>query len=100
MTRKISLTVNDTPVSLDYFVSGYIDHVVGGIVASLRDTGEIKNLELTLDKEGQVKIDLNGAGVPLTFFPVQIIRSTLLGILEPLKGVGKKVNNVALSISR
>jgi len=39
MTRQISLSVNDAPINLDYFVHNYIDHVVGGILASLHDTG-------------------------------------------------------------
>ena len=37
MTRRITLTVNNMPISLDYFVEGYLDHVVGGILASLLD---------------------------------------------------------------
>ena len=69
MTRKINLSVNDKPIKLDYFVAGYVDHVTGGIIASLKDTGEIKTLELTIDNEGQVKINLNGADVPLKLLP-------------------------------
>jgi hypothetical protein len=38
MTEQISLSVNDVPIQLDYFVREYIDHVIGGIVASLKDT--------------------------------------------------------------
>ena len=100
MTRKIDLSVNDKPVKLDYFVTGYVDHVVGGIIASLKDTGEIKTLELTIDNEGQVKIILNGADVPLTPFPVEIIRSTVTGMVATLKGVDKGVDRLELKISR
>ena len=100
MTRQISLTVNDAPINLDYFVAGYLDHVAGGIVGSLKDTGEIETLELTVDNAG-VTINLNGAAVPLTAFPVQIIRSTLSGVLAPLKGVDKdRMDRVRLTIRR
>jgi len=100
VTRKISLSVNNKPVKLDYFVEGYVDHIVGGIVASLKDTGEIKSLELTIDNQGQVKIDLNGADVPLSFFPVEIIRSTVTGMVATLKGVDKGIDRLELKISR
>ena len=100
MTSKIDLSVNDKPVKLDYFVAGYIDHVVGGIVASLKDTGEIKTLELTIDNEGQVKINLNGADVPLSYFPVEIIKNTITGMVVTLKGVDEGIDRLELKISR
>jgi hypothetical protein len=100
VTRKISLSVNNKPIKLDYFVEGYIDHVVGGIIASLKNTGEIKSLELAIDNEGQVKIDLNGADIPLSYFPVEIIRSTITGMTSTLKGVDKSINTLELKISR
>jgi hypothetical protein len=100
MTRKISLSVNNKPIKLDYFVEGYVDHVVGGIIASLKDTGEIKSLELTIDNQGQVKIDLNGADVPLGYFPVEIIRNTITGMASTLKGVDKDIDRLELKISR
>jgi hypothetical protein len=100
VTREISLSVNDTPVKLDYFVTGYIDHVVGGIVASLKDTGDIKTLELTIDSDGLVAMDLNGAEVPLSFFPSEIIKSTVEGMVTPLKGVTGGVSSLELKITR
>ena len=89
MTRQVSLSVNDVPVKLDYFVQEYIDHVVGGIVASLHNTGEIESLDLSLDNEGRVTIELNYADVPLKEFPNEIIRSTIMGMVSTLKGVGE-----------
>jgi hypothetical protein len=100
VTRKIDLSVNDKPVKLDYFVVGYIDHVVGGIIASLKDTGEIKALELTIDNEGQVKIVLNGADIPLGYFPVEIIRNTMTGMAASLKGVDGGIDRLELKITR
>jgi hypothetical protein len=100
VTRGISLSVNDITISLDYFVSGYIDHVVGGIVNSLKNTGNIDNLELTIDNKGQVRIMLNGTEIPLSYFPVEIIRSTVLGMVAPLKGVSDRIDNLQISINR
>jgi hypothetical protein len=100
VTKKIELSVNDKPIKLDYFVAGYVDHVTGGIIASLKDTGEIKTLELTIDNEGQVNIILNGSDVSLTPFPVEIIRSTVMGMVATLKGVDKGVDRLRLKLSR
>jgi hypothetical protein len=100
VTREISLAVNNAPISLDYFVTGYIDHVVGGIVASLKGTSEIKNLELSIDNDGIVVLNLNGAEVPLNFFASEIVKNTFEGIVKPLKGVTGGVTNLELKIVR
>ena len=99
MTRQISLSVNDVPIKLDYFVQDYIDHVVGGILSSLRDTEEIESLELSIDNEGQVTINLNNSVIPLKYFPNEIIRSTILGMVSTLKGVGE-VNRLEMTIGK
>jgi len=99
MTRGVRLSVNDVPINLDYFVEGFIDHVVGGILASLKDTGEIENLELSIDNDSQVAISLNGNAVPLKYFPNEIIISTILGMVSTLKGVDE-VNRLQISIKR
>ena len=99
MTEQISLSVNDVPIQLDYFVREYIEKVVGGILASLHDTGEIESLQLNIDNEGQVTINLNNADVPIKYFPNDIIKSTILGMVAPLKGVGE-VDRLEITISR
>ena len=99
MSKQVSLSVNDMPIKLDLFVYGYIEHVVGGILASLKDTEEIESLKLTIDNEGQVKIELNGSVIPLKPFPNEIIKSTVLGVVSPLKGVSG-VNRLELTIDR
>jgi len=97
MARQVSLSVNDIPVNLDYFVHKYLGCVVGGILASLRDTGEIRSLELSIDDEGQVAINLNGSDVPLKEFPNDIIRRTVIGMVLPLRGVDE-VKRLQLNI--
>ena len=100
MAKKISLSVNNKPIKLDLFVEGYVYHVVNGIIASLKDTGAIKKLELDIDNAGDVKINLNGAEVPLSFFPVEIIRNTLAGLVSNLKGVDGKLKTLELKIAQ
>jgi hypothetical protein len=98
MSKQVSLSVNDVPINLDYFVQEYIDHVVGGILASLKDTGKIESLKLSIDNKGQLAINLNGSVIPLKYFPNEIIRSTILGMVAPLKGVDG-VDRLQLNIS-
>jgi len=100
VTRKISLSVNDKPIALDYFVSGYLDHVTGGIVASLKGASEIKNLELNIDNDGQVTIKLNGDDIPLVYFATEIVKSTVTGMVAPLKGVEGAIDKLELKINR
>jgi hypothetical protein len=98
MAKKVQLLVNHNPITLDYFVHEYLEKVVSGIIASLNDTGEIERLELIIDESGQVSIHLNNAEVTLKEFPVQIIRSTIEGILAPLKGVEGVISRVEIKI--
>ena len=98
MGKKVNLSVNHTPVALDFFVHEYVEKVVGGIVASLKDTGDIDSLELSIDNRGQVAICLNGAEVSLKEFPMQIITSTIEGMVASLKGVEGVINSVEIRI--
>jgi hypothetical protein len=82
---QISLSVNDTSIALDDFVQGYIDHVVGGILASLKGTEAIKGVDLTIEAD-QVSIVLNNAAVPLNPFATRIIRNTIVGMISSLHG--------------
>jgi hypothetical protein len=100
VTRNISLSVNDTPIKLDYFVAGYLDHVTGGIISSLKGSGEIKDLELNIDSDGIVTVNLNGADIPLNYFASEIVKSTVAGMLAPLKGVEGAIDKLKLKIGR
>jgi hypothetical protein len=98
MTKEVTLTVNEVPIKLDYFVESYVDHVTAGIVGSLRGTGEIRDLELTVEETGRVRIHLNGEDVSLKPFPILIIRQTLEGLVRPLKGVEKPLATARVTI--
>jgi hypothetical protein len=100
MARNVALSVNNVPINLDYFVTEYIDCVMGGIVASLHDTGEIDSLKLAIDNEGQVSLTLNNSDVPLKYFPNDIIKSTILGMVAPLKGVDSAIDTLEITVSK
>jgi hypothetical protein len=95
---QVSLSVNDAPIALNNFVQGYINHVVGGILASLKGTGEIKSVDLTIEGD-QVSIVLNNAAVPLTPFATRIIHNTMTGMISSLKGV-HKIERMQLNIKK
>jgi hypothetical protein len=95
---QVSLSVNDAPIALDDFVQGYIDHVVGGILASLKGTGALKKVDLTIEGD-QVSIVLNNAAVPLNPFATRIIHNTMMGMISSLQGV-HKIDRMQLNIKK
>ena len=100
-SREVRLFVNDAPIELDQFVRGYIDHVEEGILASLKDTGEIRDVDLSIEG-ARVSIVLNGAIVPLNPFATRIIRATIAGMVSALKGVrgDRAIERMGVSIKR
>ena len=98
MTRRVSLLANDQPVDLDYFVEGFIDLTTGGMVAALKDTDEIKTLEVTIEGD-KVNINLNDTAVPINDFVSQIFKSTIEGMVSSLKGVDE-ISKLRINIIR
>lgn len=99
MTRQVNLTVNETPITLDYFVEKYIYHVVEGMLASLEGTGDIGSADMSIDDGGQVTINLNNAQVPINPFVNMIINKTMVAIVSNLKGVNE-INRLNLTIRK
>jgi hypothetical protein len=99
MTEKISLQVNGNDIVLDHFVLAFIEHTVIGMIGSLKDTGPVSTLALSIDG-GKVKIVLNGKAVKTNEFSSKIIKSTVFGMVSPLKGVVGTVNNLKIDIAR
>jgi hypothetical protein len=83
---KTELWVEGAIIELNPFVEQILAGTVAGAVRSLKDTGDLKNLELQVD-EGQVGIRVNAKEVPLTPFPNDIIANTLTGFVSALKGI-------------
>ena len=99
MTRQVSLSVNDVPIELEYFVHGFIYHVVSGMLAALQGTGEMGSLDLDIDEGKQVTINLNNAQVPVSPFVNKIIDNTVVGMVSSLKGVSD-IKRLNLTIRR
>ena len=97
-SKQVNLYVNDVPIEIDYFVQGFIDHVISGILTALRGTCRVKNLDFSLEGN-TVNIDLNGSIVPLNAFANKIIRNTVVGMITSLKGVSE-VKKLKIEISR
>jgi hypothetical protein len=98
MTRKIVLSVNNTPVEIDYFVQNFLDHTVSGMVSSLEGVMEIREIDVTM-KGDRITIVLNGDLLPINDFVNDIFRNTLLGMLSTLKGVSD-IHQLTLGIQR
>ena len=98
MTRQVSLLVNDAPIALDYFVQSFIDHTVSGMIEALEGTGQIKNLNLLIDRN-KVAIDLNGASVVINAFVTKIVKTTAIGMVSSLKGV-REIKKLRINITR
>ena len=98
MTKEVKLWVNDSAIPVDYFVEGFIDHTVGGMVTVLEGVGEIKTLVLTIDGD-EVSILLNDEKLPANRFVSTIFKSTVSGMVSVLKGV-QDTKKIKIDIKR
>ena len=98
MTGKITLLVNDAPIGLSYFVQEFIEHTVGGMIASLEGTGEMETLDISVEGD-TVKINLNNAPVPTNQFVSKVFKNTIVGMVSSLKGVSE-INKIHLSVKK
>ncbi len=86
MTKKAALSVNGSPIALDFFVESFVHHTVSGMIESLENTEPIRELTLSIDGD-KVDVQLNGKAVATNRFASMIIKSTVFGMISPLKGV-------------
>jgi hypothetical protein len=98
MTRKIKLSVDDSPIEMDYFVQSFIDHVVFGMVSSLEGIHNISDIEIKIDGN-DAAVSANNNAVPLNDFASAIISSTVRGMVSPLKGV-ERAERIKIGIHR
>ncbi len=98
MTRRVALSVDDVPVEIDYFVQSFIDHTIGGMAGALEGVVEIGSLDVSI-KGDKVVVDINGKAIALNPFVNRLVKSTLDGLLLPLKGVCS-TDGVKLHIDR
>ena len=97
-SEKVCLSVNDAPIQLEGFVREFVEQVMTGIVTTLKGTGEIQSLKLSIKGEA-TQINLNGALVPVIPFVGEFIRNTVIGMVSSLKGVGQ-IDRLEISITK
>ena len=98
MTVELNLIVNDSPIRTDYFVEAFIDHTVSGMMEALEGTGEIGELDLSIEGE-TVSIVLNGDKIPTNAFVNKIMKATIEGMVSTLKGV-KEIKKLSITIRK
>jgi len=87
MADEVSLKVNRQPIDMIPFVEDYVAQGADGIVQSLRGAAPTAELELLVTADA-VTVSQNGGVLEVNEFVSRIIRSTLLGMVTPLKGAG------------
>ena len=98
MTRHISISVNDNPIEMDYFVQRFIDHTVYGMVSSLEGITDISDIEIKINGN-DANISVNNNSVSLNDFVANIVSSTMRGMVSSLKGV-EKTERIQIAIQR
>lgn len=86
MADQVNLKVNGQPIDMIPFVEDYVAQVADGIVQSLRGAAPTDKLALQVS-EAAVSVNQNGGELEVNEFVSKIIRSTVLGMVTPLKGV-------------
>lgn len=98
MTKIVNLFVNGEVIGLDYFVSGFLDHTISGMLASLEGVGTIENAQISIN-EASVLVKVNDGEIPVNPFVSRIMRSTIYGMVSSLKGVGT-IDNLQIMIQK
>jgi hypothetical protein len=86
MPDQVNLKVNGQPIDMIPFVEDFVAQVADGIVQSLRGAAPMDKLELLVTADA-VTVQQNGGALEVNEFVSKIIRSTVLGMVTPLKGV-------------
>ena len=77
MIDNFRLVINDKAIDTHPFIEKFIEHTINGMLESLKDTGKIKDLDLTI-KGGDVKINLNGELVHTNSMTSKLIKNTIV----------------------
>jgi len=87
-TQKVSLSVNDVSIPIEDFIQKFIERVITGMLTVLKETGEIKDIHLSI-RGDIVDININNAPISINPFVSEFIKNTVFGMVSSLKGVGK-----------
>jgi molybdopterin-guanine dinucleotide biosynthesis protein B len=87
--HRITLKVNDKPLSMNNFVHSYIQNTTFAMVKSLHLKQETKDhihiLYENSSSEVKIKIIVNDKPIPMKAFVKEVLASTLTGMVQPLK---------------
>ncbi|MFA5317798.1 MAG: hypothetical protein WC369_10320 [Dehalococcoidales bacterium] len=97
-SHQVNLSVNDSPIPLDYFIQNLVDHVTTGIILALEGTGDPHSIELAIT-QGSVSLKVNGVVVPTNDFVNKVTTSTLYGLVGCLKG-GDHIESLRIEIQK
>jgi hypothetical protein len=98
MIVNFRLVINDKAIDTHPFIEKFIEHTVNGMLEALKDTGKIKDLDLTVKGE-DIKIILNGELVHTNSMTGKLIRSTIVGMVSTLQGV-QDIKNLSISVHK
>ncbi|MFC2062815.1 hypothetical protein ACFLS8_02590 [Chloroflexota bacterium] len=98
MTKAVILMVNEEPIEIDYFVQGFIDHTIRGIVSALEGVGEAEHIGILIEGD-DIEISVNNTQLPVNPFVCAITTNTIKGMVKSLKGVNE-VKTIKISISK
>ena len=98
MIDNFRLVINDKAIDTHPFIEKFIEHTVNGMLEALKDTGKIKDLDLTV-KGKEVQINLNGELVHINSMTTNLIISTIVGMVSTLPGV-QEINNLSISVHK
>ena len=93
---EAKLEVNNAFIDLSPFPEQFLARTLVGAVSSLKEAGNIENLEIYL-KQSQVTLIVNGNPVELMIFPSDLIASIVVGMVSSLKGVDK-IDSLKISV--
>jgi len=93
---EAKLEVNNASIDLSPFPEQFLARTLVGAVSSLKEAGNIENLEIYL-KQSQVTLIVNGNPVELMIFPSDLIASIVVGMVSSLKGVDK-IDSLKISV--
>ena len=99
MTRRIGLSVNDETIEMDYFVQGFLDHTVVGMVSSLEGVGDIDEAAISVEGENTA-VWVNGKPLTLNDFAATIVATTVRGMVSALKGVEGAEEKIRVAVQR
>ena len=95
---KVSLSVNYITIPVEDFVQEFIERVVTGMLAVLKDSGELKDVHLSIDND-TVDISIDNNVIPVNPFVSMFIKNTVVGMVSSLKGVGQ-IDRLEINITK